>query len=84
MSQALRAIEFTGSVDESGAIHPDTPLVGIGPAQVRVLILVTEENDPEEREWLTAASRSDAYAFLDDPAEDIYSLSDGKPFHGTR
>ena len=32
-----------------------------------------------EREWLHEAARSPSFAFLLDPAEDIYSLKDGKP-----
>jgi len=30
-------------------------------------------------EWLEAISRNPAFDFLKDPAEDIYSLKDGKP-----
>ena len=33
-----------------------------------------------ESGWLRAAVSSDAFAFLADPAEDIYTLEDGEPF----
>lgn len=31
-------------------------------------------------QWLQAASKNEAFDFLNDPDEDIYSLRDGKPF----
>ena len=34
----------------------------------------------EEEAWLRAVSGSEAFAFLADPAEDIYSATDGEPF----
>jgi hypothetical protein len=34
----------------------------------------------DETEWLQAAARNPAFAFLSDPEEDIYSLADGEPF----
>ena len=37
-------------------------------------------DDPTELEWLKGLARNPAFDFLEDPAEDIYSLSDGKPF----
>jgi hypothetical protein len=36
--------------------------------------------EESEIEWLKAAANNPVFAFLQDPAEDIYSLSDGKPF----
>ena len=36
------------------------------------------ESDSEE-EWLHAVSANDAFAFLADPAEDIYTAGDGEP-----
>jgi hypothetical protein len=36
--------------------------------------------DGEEFEWLQAAASNSAFSNLADPAEDIYSLADGKPF----
>lgn len=41
----------------------------------------TEEQPSDTEEaWLRAAASSDAFAFLADPAEDIYTLDDGEPF----
>ena len=39
----------------------------------------TAETDSESA-WLRAAAASEAFAFLADEGEDIYSLADGKPF----
>jgi hypothetical protein len=45
-----------------------------------VFLLFPEDNDIEEKVWLAAGASNDAFDFLNDPAEDIYSPSDGKPF----
>ena len=33
-----------------------------------------------EQEWLHAAATNPTFYFLKDPEEDIYTLTDGKPF----
>jgi serine/threonine-protein kinase len=38
-----------------------------------------DAEDFSEREWLKAASKNEAFDFLNDEAEDIYTLEDGKP-----
>jgi len=49
-------------------------------AQVRVIVLVEEANDLSDDDWLKAATQNPAFDFLHDSEEDIYSVSDGKPF----
>ena len=39
------------------------------------------EREWYDAQWLEAAARNPAFEYLNDLAEDIYSLSDGKPFH---
>jgi hypothetical protein len=55
-------------------MHLDEPLPFMGPSRVRVLILVTEEQEITEDEWLRAAASNAAFDFLQNPAEDIYTL----------
>jgi hypothetical protein len=88
MAAELRAIEVTGSVDEEGRLTLDEPLHSVRPGHVRLIILApgrpnegTEPLDQEEQEWLEAAAANPAFSFLHDPAEDIYSPEDGRPFH---
>jgi hypothetical protein len=81
MELAMKAIETTGIVDQESRLLLDKPLPIVGPSRVRVIILVPEETDMTEQEWLYAASRNPALDFLKEPEEDIYSLADGKPFH---
>jgi len=76
----MKAVEVTGTIDEKGRLHLDEPLSVAGPSRVRVILLFPEE-DIDEREWLRAASQNPAFDFLKNPAEVIYTLSDGKPFH---
>lgn len=80
MEVAMKAIETTGTVDDQRQLHLDKPLPIVGPSRVRVIILFPED-DIDEREWLLAAASNPAFDFLKDPAEDIYTLTDGKPFH---
>jgi hypothetical protein len=81
MDIKMKAIEVTGTVDEQGQLHLDEPLTILGPRRIRAILLFPEEADIDEREWLQAAVSNPAFHFLKDPAEDIYTLTDGKPFH---
>ena len=80
MNPIVKALETTGTIDEKRQLHLDEVLPLTGPSRVRVIILVTEE-DINETEWLQAAASNTTFDFLQDPAEDIYTLDDGKPFH---
>ncbi|HXG13372.1 MAG TPA: hypothetical protein VNK04_26680 [Gemmataceae bacterium] len=81
MSIAWKAIEVPGVIDAQRRLHLDTPIPIAGPSRVRVLILIAEEGDVDEKEWLRSAAASPAFDFLRDPREDIYTPADGKPFH---
>ncbi len=60
-------------LDEPYNLPANTPLM------VTVLSSAPTDHEAEEA-WLHAASTSEAFAFLADPAEDIYSRNDGEPF----
>jgi hypothetical protein len=79
MDAPLSAIETTGTVDEQHRLLLDDALPVAGPTRVRVIVLYPP-GDADEAEWLRAAASNPAFADLADPQEDIYSLSDGKPF----
>lgn len=80
MRATSKAIETTGIIDDKQHLVLDEPLPVAGPTRVRVIILLPEETEIDEAEWLTAASASPAFEFLKDPPEDIYTLDDGRPF----
>jgi len=50
-------------------------------ASLMVTVLPASAEVDSEDAWLRAAAASEAFAFLADPAEDIYTAADGKPFH---
>ena len=83
MGVPLKALEVMGTIDEQRRLHLDKPLPIIGPSRVRV-ILMLEETDIDEREWLRVAAMTPAFDFLREPEEDIYTLADGKPFYDQR
>ena len=49
-------------------------------ASLMVTLLPSTPDVDSEDAWLRAAASSDAFAFLADPAEDIYTAADGEPF----
>lgn len=81
----MRAVELNGEIDAEGRLHLDETFHAPGrPQRVEVLVLFRDDPEIDEQEWLLNASKSPSFAFLHDPEEDIYSLSDGKPFTDER
>lgn len=80
MSDVMRAVEVEGTIDETGVLHLDLPLPVTLPARVRVILLIDQSKQDSEGEWLYAASRNEAFQFLNEPGEDIYTSKDGKQF----
>lgn len=81
MEGITKALEVTGTIDEQRQLHLDEPLPIVGPSGVRIIILIPEETDISETEWLRSTASNSAFDFLKEPEEDIYTLADGKPFH---
>jgi hypothetical protein len=84
MEAPMTAIEMTGTVDENHQLKLDGTLPFAGPQRVRVIVLSprTEITDElSETEWLKASLNNPAFEYLRDPEEDIYTISDGKPFY---
>jgi len=68
----MKAIETIGHIDHEGNLQIKTPL-GLTNQQVRVIVLVPESNDIQNDIWLKSMSTNDAFSFLNEPEEDIYS-----------
>ena len=75
----MKAIETTGHIDHEGKLQIKHPLA-LTNRQVKVIVLVPEGDDIQDDEWLKAVGTSDSFDFLNEPEEDIYTLSDGKPY----
>src|SRR5215510_8348663 len=78
----LKAIEVGSTIDEQRQLRLDEPLPIVGPSRVRVIILIPDETDINEQEWLQAVASNPAFDFLKEPEEDIYTLADGGPKAG--
>lgn len=83
----MRALEAAATVKSDGTLVLDRPLPQDTPPRVRVLVLYdsdAETDDVLESEWLASAARNPAFAFLNDPEEDVYTLEDGQPLTDAR
>lgn len=80
MGLPLKAIEVGGTIDEQRRLQLDELLPIVGPSRVRVIILIPNEVDIDEKAWFQAAASNPAFDFLKDPEEDIYTIADGKTF----
>ncbi|MBI5217164.1 MAG: hypothetical protein HY960_15515 [Ignavibacteriae bacterium] len=77
-----KAIETTAQFTTKRNLILDKPLLNVKDgSKVRVIILLPDEDDIDELLWLKAASSNEAFAFLKEPDEDIYTVKDGKPFN---
>lgn len=77
----MKAIEIHSETDQDGVLKISYKL-NKSNSKVRVLILFEEINESdEEKLWIDSISKNSAFDFLNDPAEDIYSIKDGEPFH---
>jgi hypothetical protein len=81
MTDALQAIEMMGTIDEHRQLRLDGDLPVPGPMRVRVLVLYPLPEARDGTEWLQAAAANPAFASLGDPAEDLYTPTDGRSFH---
>jgi len=75
----MKAIETTGQINQEGAILLDEPLMVRG-IKVKIILLMDEEENIE-KEWLSALATNPALDFLKDEVEDIYTITDGKPLN---
>lgn len=81
METLFRAIETTAIIDDERHLSLDTPLPEKANGRVRLIILFAGDGEIPEQEWLRAMSTNPVFSFLHDPRENIYSVSDGAPFH---
>jgi hypothetical protein len=79
LEEYLEAIELEGTIDKDRRLHLDQRLPVQGPKRVRVIVLFPAENEVSEAEWLRGAAINSAFADMNDPAEDIYTMLDGQP-----
>lgn len=76
----MRAIEINSKTDKFGHLKIDYKL-NQSERNVRVLILLEDDSYEQEEEklWMNSISKNPSFDFLNEPAEDIYSLKDGEP-----
>lgn len=79
---SMKAIEIKSKTDKTGLLKINYKL-NKSESNVRVLILLEDDNveNDEEAIWMNSISNNPAFDFLEDSAEDIYSINDGEPFN---
>lgn len=76
----MKAIEIKAKTDKNGNLSISEKL-NFSNKEVRVLILVEEEEDIDEKSWLKALSKNPSFDFLAEAEQDIYTSKHGKPFN---
>lgn len=76
----MQTLEVAANFDSDGHLTLLKPLKNRSGQRVRVLILISEEDEISDEKWLKAVATNPVFDFLNEEAEDIYSLEDGQPF----
>ena len=76
----MKAIETTGHIDKQGLLKLDEKIKLNKQEKVKVIILINDDEELEDDKWVKTLSNNSAFDFLNGKEEDIYSLTDGRPF----
>lgn len=73
----ITSIETTATIGPKRHLVLDEDIPARVSAKVRVIVFI--EDELPDKEWLTSAATNEAFRFLEDDEENIYSVEDGKP-----
>ena len=76
----MQALESSGRIDKNGQLQLDAPL-DVTDKRVKVIVLISGEEELSDQHWLPGMKGNQAFDFLNDSEEDIYSVNDGEAFH---
>ena len=76
----MAAVKLKAHFDGSHIVLDEPYVLPRDSALVVTVLPVSTHDDIDDALWMCVAETSDAFEFLSDPAEDIYSLNDGEPF----
>ena len=77
----VTAIETIGTIKGKHGLILDDSLPLGEKTRVRVIVFLDQngDEDVDEKDWLRSAAENEAFEFLSDEDEGIYTLEDGKP-----
>jgi hypothetical protein len=78
----MRALEFFAEVDDQRRVQLTLP-PAVPPGQVRVLVLLPEDEEDASNAWEQGVAREWADELADE-RQDIYTINDGEPIHAAR
>jgi hypothetical protein len=73
----MKAIELIADIDGEHQLRAQAPR-DVPPGQVRVIVLLPDEEDEAGTAWAAGVAREWADE-LADPRQDIYTMEDGQP-----
>ena len=81
----MQTIKTTGIIDNNNIIKINKTISKqFINKSVQILIIIQDDNEQtdeiDEQLWLKSITENLAFEFLSEQEEDIYSLTDGKPF----
>jgi hypothetical protein len=80
----MKTIDVIGYVDENHRLSATVP-ADVAPGAVRLFMVVPARGEEDDAGTAWAAGISSEWASdLADPRQDIYTLEDGEPVHGSR
>jgi hypothetical protein len=79
MKALTKQIRVSGIIEEANRLLLDEPLPLALKTRVEIIVRSGEE-DLSDEEWMRALASNPVFDFLKDPAEDIYTWEDGRPF----
>jgi hypothetical protein len=79
-TETMSVIEINAETDSKGLLRLNYKL-NKSNRKVRIFIMVDDnkKSSDEESLWMQSIATNPAFDFLNDPAEDIYSITDGEP-----
>jgi bifunctional DNA-binding transcriptional regulator/antitoxin component of YhaV-PrlF toxin-antitoxin module len=77
----VQALEMKAQIDGKGQLVIEKPILTALNRNVKIIVLFEKEEDEfDEATWLRSLSVNPVFDFLNNEAEDIYTLNDGEPF----
>jgi hypothetical protein len=80
----MKTIETSGTLTKKGIIKLDDDINLKKSRKVKVIILLENDDDIDESEWIKSVSENPAQDILNEEIEHIYAVKDSKAYYGKK